>query len=255
MVDAAEARRRAERCFAVARSTNFPAERETAVKRGEAIANAAGLSLDDFDIPGRVKAEPRRPRMSTADLFGSRSNLEEILRSFEETIRGWPRSSFADAHFNAVREEQRRRADAWTNRPRDSDPNRSGTALNRLRADLAVNFLWKLDVRVYPTTAGADGERLFVVPDESELEYDDLGIVEVAKRRGWLAEEEAAKVHPFAVQAAQFLRSRGVEVRANAGGRDWTVVGDGISYFDKAGHQMIMALARQRGWQPQGSRP
>lgn len=53
------ARRRAEACFAVARSATFDGERVAAVNRGTAIADAAGLSLDLFDVPGRV----RKPRV------------------------------------------------------------------------------------------------------------------------------------------------------------------------------------------------
>ncbi|GAA3254775.1 hypothetical protein GCM10020258_12720 [Sphingomonas yabuuchiae] len=51
---------RAERCFALARSTTFPAERDTAIAHGITIAEAAGIDLDRFDIPGRP-----RPRRST----------------------------------------------------------------------------------------------------------------------------------------------------------------------------------------------
>lgn len=56
----------AERCFALARSTTFPGEREAAIARGIAIANKAGISLDRFDIPGRARAStpppPPRPK-------------------------------------------------------------------------------------------------------------------------------------------------------------------------------------------------
>lgn len=58
-----DAFRRAEGCFALARSTNFPAERDTAIARGTAIAEAAGISLDRFDIPRRVRAATERPIM------------------------------------------------------------------------------------------------------------------------------------------------------------------------------------------------
>lgn len=50
------ARRRAEACFAVARSSTFVGERAAAISRGEAIAKAAGLPLDGFDIPGRDRS-------------------------------------------------------------------------------------------------------------------------------------------------------------------------------------------------------
>lgn len=50
-------RERAERCFALARSTTFDGERDSAIARGVAIAEKAGLDLDTFDIPGRSKAK------------------------------------------------------------------------------------------------------------------------------------------------------------------------------------------------------
>ncbi|GAM00529.1 hypothetical protein [Sphingomonas parapaucimobilis] len=55
----ADAFRRAKRCFALARSTTFIPERNTAIARGMAIAEAAGIDLDRFDIPGRAQAAPK----------------------------------------------------------------------------------------------------------------------------------------------------------------------------------------------------
>lgn len=49
--DRAEAAVRAERCFAIARSA--AGDRHGAVARGTALVRAAGLNLDDFDVPGR----------------------------------------------------------------------------------------------------------------------------------------------------------------------------------------------------------
>lgn len=57
----ARARQLAERCFALARSTTFAGERDAAIARGMVIAEKAGLSLDLFDIPGRVRAARTRP--------------------------------------------------------------------------------------------------------------------------------------------------------------------------------------------------
>lgn len=54
-MSAAAARQKAERLFALARSTTFPHERDSAIAKGAAIAEAAGLDLDTFDIPGRIK--------------------------------------------------------------------------------------------------------------------------------------------------------------------------------------------------------
>ncbi|KQO51379.1 hypothetical protein [Sphingomonas sp. Leaf257] len=58
-----DAFRRADRCFALARSTTFPAERETAIAHGTTIAEAAGIDLDRFDIPGRAQAAPKHHQM------------------------------------------------------------------------------------------------------------------------------------------------------------------------------------------------
>lgn len=55
---ASNSRDKAERCFALARSTKFDGERTNAIAQGTRIAEAAGLSLDLFDIPGRVKVSP-----------------------------------------------------------------------------------------------------------------------------------------------------------------------------------------------------
>lgn len=94
------ARSKAERCFALARSTTFAAERDTAIARGIAIAERAGLDLDTFDIPGRQRAAPRfghyraPPSYSGADLRetmaafnGHMAGVGAAMRSFEETIR------------------------------------------------------------------------------------------------------------------------------------------------------------------------
>lgn len=48
-------RAKAEACFALARSTEFAGERESAIARGTAICAKHNLTLDGFDIPGRVK--------------------------------------------------------------------------------------------------------------------------------------------------------------------------------------------------------
>lgn len=60
---AEDAFRRASRCFALARSTPFAPERDTAIARGVGIAEAAGIDLDRFDIPGRAPAAPKHHTM------------------------------------------------------------------------------------------------------------------------------------------------------------------------------------------------
>ena len=80
------ARSRAERCFALARSTTFPAERATAVERGIAIARSAGLDLDSFDIPGR-----QRPVKSVVGTFEAATitveAFAEIMRQMDRHRR------------------------------------------------------------------------------------------------------------------------------------------------------------------------
>lgn len=78
-----DAIRRADRCFALAASTTFPAERDAAVARGIAIAEAAGLSLDRFDIPGRerVWVQPRMAfRSQPAPDDYSVDDIGELMR-------------------------------------------------------------------------------------------------------------------------------------------------------------------------------
>lgn len=90
------ARSLAERCFALARSTTFGFEREAAIARGTAIAEKAGLSLDLFDIPGRVRgraARSARPaeqpaRRDRAEPPGhyTTSSVHEAMARFNEAM-------------------------------------------------------------------------------------------------------------------------------------------------------------------------
>lgn len=112
----ADARRKAERCFAVARSTTFDGERANAIAQGTKIAQAAGLSLDLFDIPGRVKTTTPPPRSTgfRDDLFSrpppprySQREAEATARAFNEAVR-----RAMDAEFQReVSEAMRRSAD------------------------------------------------------------------------------------------------------------------------------------------------
>lgn len=88
---------RAQRCFAVARSATFAGERAAAIGRGTAIAEAAGLSLDLFDIPDRVRgtrsgseqgAPPPRVGRSKAPERYDGADTDELLRSFRAHMRG-----------------------------------------------------------------------------------------------------------------------------------------------------------------------
>ena len=81
---------RAKGCFALARSTTFTAERETAIERGIAVAERAGLSLEQFDIPGRAaRPAPTRPTIEVHTFEYAGDDLNEALRSMEAALRRW----------------------------------------------------------------------------------------------------------------------------------------------------------------------
>lgn len=91
------AREKAERCFALARSTTFEGERANAIAQGTRIAEAAGLSLDLFDIPGRARAKPQEtPRR------------EQSRPSWHRTGPGDFSRRAADARFEAEFEAMQR---------------------------------------------------------------------------------------------------------------------------------------------------
>ncbi len=83
---------KADRCFALARSTTFTAERETAVERGIAIAEEAGLSLDHFDIPGRVRKPVPQRRMAfrsePAPADYSVDEIGDLMRAHRRRMEG-----------------------------------------------------------------------------------------------------------------------------------------------------------------------
>lgn len=78
---------RAERCFALARSTSFAGERSSAVARGTAIAEQAGLSLDLFDIPGRVREAPRIVRSRAPESY-EHQDVRDITAAFRAHMNG-----------------------------------------------------------------------------------------------------------------------------------------------------------------------
>jgi len=81
---------RAERCFALARSTTFEAEREAAIRKGLAICERAGLDASAFEIPGRMKPEPASWFRETlfdkpkAPAYYSQEEIEAVLRRYWE---------------------------------------------------------------------------------------------------------------------------------------------------------------------------
>lgn len=84
--------KRAERCSAIARSTAFAGERANAIAQGTRIAEAAGLSLDLFDIPGRQRAASPRATIHVGTYSGS--DASEAMRRFTETMAEVNRQAF-----------------------------------------------------------------------------------------------------------------------------------------------------------------
>jgi hypothetical protein len=104
------ARKRAERCFALARSTTFAPERDNAVRMGTKIAEDAGLDLDSFDIPGRQRAT-RKPgegvHYSTSGRSFTTAEFEAALEATLELVRAGQRAQ-REAAFYSAREAARR---------------------------------------------------------------------------------------------------------------------------------------------------
>lgn len=75
-------REKAAACFAKAHSTTSEHERDNAITLGTRIAQAAGISLDDFDIPGRELSRPRMHRLTREEaeaLFAAQ--MEAMIRN------------------------------------------------------------------------------------------------------------------------------------------------------------------------------
>lgn len=104
----ARAKKLAEQCFAVARSTQFDGEREAAIARGTAIAQGAGLSLDQFNIPGRTMSEPDPSAQAQRGAKGPSgpakpfdADVDEMLRRAKATRDEW----FSDKWYRTTQEE------------------------------------------------------------------------------------------------------------------------------------------------------
>lgn len=185
------ARRRAESCFALARSSTFPAEIETAIARGKAIASAAGLDLGLFDIPGEERgawSDEKRRRFAEAIRRPAASRYAEDLFTRPRAPDRWTQDELDDAYrrFHENVERTIREA-AAEGRAREAE------ALERVRAERdrrlailreAINHLWSVGVRLYPM-AGVTLDGRFLAPEVSSLEYDGEGVAELARARGW----------------------------------------------------------------------
>jgi len=102
--------------FAKARSTTSPHERDNAVTLGTRLAEKAGLSLDLFDVPGRVKAKPARPTMTVHAAEGVYSDaaMTAAFMAMTEALRSQRFRSSMSAQTEAMQratEEIRKTSD------------------------------------------------------------------------------------------------------------------------------------------------
>lgn len=161
---------RAGRCFALARSTTFAGERESAIRRGTEIAEKAGISLDEFDIPGRVRAAPRRDPLES--LFEGSGIFGDNFTYSRPAPNSW-HGKTADEIMSEIDEL----LGAAVNRRHDFAAERA-----RRKVDLAVQFLKARGVRIV-----AYGDGTFTVADHhsSNSRVSGETVVQAAQSRGW----------------------------------------------------------------------
>lgn len=155
---------RAERCFALARSTTFEGERNAAVAKGTTIAERAGLSLDLFDIPGRErKARPIPDRLfEGSGIFGDNFRYATIdATAFAEALQ---RMADGMARAQEMADERRRRS----------------TYAHQAGLDAAVRFLADSGVNV------CQSEGRFLLSSNGRLTVLTAhDVVAMARRAGW----------------------------------------------------------------------
>ncbi|KQN37033.1 hypothetical protein ASG37_05065 [Sphingomonas sp. Leaf407] len=175
-LDVQRAARRARSCFTLARSSTFAGERDAAIARGILMAEKAGLSLDGFDIPGRVRQRQtassttaNRPGIAER-MRGSESDFREAIREAADTRRRWAEElrvgddeSIYDAKRRAFNEATAAAAerDSAAGRRASDLPDRAELRLHDLRerwpsVDAAINALKARRIVVHPATNLAD---------------------------------------------------------------------------------------------------
>ena len=151
------AREKAAACFAKARSTTSEHERDNAVTLGTRIAQAAGLSLDLFDIPGRARASakpqeaPRREQSRPS--WHRTGTYEGYNREAEEAVNAQFANELARMRRHFQEQAKREAAKAARSKPRPLYQT----------AEAAAAFLRTLgaEVRTQPLEPG--GSRLWAM--------------------------------------------------------------------------------------------
>ncbi len=178
--DRLRAVRLAAKCFQMAWSTPFVAERDAAISRGTAIATKAGLRLELFSIPGRDHSEYQlrdalRDAEATQQRWADRLDLKQ-----GETIYAAKRRAFDEATRTAADRDRiagRRPAD-----PSDLDALRRTDLLERWPSiGAAVNALKARRVLVRPVDKpdGPEQQR-WHVPDQRLAAIDEWQLRELA---------------------------------------------------------------------------
>ena len=162
------ARTKAERCFALARSTAFPGEREAAISRGVAIAQKAGLDLDRFDIPGRSQ----RTRSVASSFDCAAFSMQDFAEECYQALRATRRFTEAERRENTAR----RRAAFYE----------AAAALHEIEAGQLINALFAKGIAVYDLGDQGDGRRWYV-PDRG---YVPLTLQEL-RDLAWSIERKA----------------------------------------------------------------
>jgi hypothetical protein len=133
--------------------------------------------------------------------------------------------------------------------------------MDQIRADLVVNWLWRLDppVHCYQQARGVDGSRRWIIPAEGGREFTDAGVIEVAERLGWGREDPpnpfyetkpdtpADRIRRRNLGVISFLRAKGLKVTINDDARTWTVAASDV-FNDKHDRDSLYRLARDKGF-------
>lgn len=178
--DRLRAVRLAAKCFQMAWSTPFAAERDAAISRGTAIATKAGLRLELFRIPGRDQSEYQL-RDALRDAEATRQRWADRLDAGNgETIYAAKRRAFDEA-IRAAADRDRiagRRPAELT----DVDAVRRADLLERWPSiGAAINALKARRVLVHPVDNGDGPEpQRWHVPAHRSAAVDEWQLRELA---------------------------------------------------------------------------
>ncbi|MGN7160160.1 hypothetical protein [Sphingomonas sp. SAFR-052] len=178
--DLLRAVRLAAKCFEMAWSTPFPAERDAAISRGTAVAKKAGLRLELFKIPGRDQTE-QQLRDALRDAAATRQRwADDLGAAQDETIYAAKRRAFDDATRLAA--ERDRSAGRRPAASADCDAVRRADLLDRwpsIGATINALKARRVGIRQINADDGSDQQR-WHVPDRMPETLDQWQLRELA---------------------------------------------------------------------------